>query len=127
MTFKEFITEQCKKYSKRYPKARFIGYNVGYGSMMYGTLGGVKSKHLVETPVAENLMGGLAIGLAITGYRPVLCFERHDFVLLALDSLVNHLDKMSQISGGQYRLPVLVRAIVGSRFPLNAGVQHTQD
>jgi pyruvate/2-oxoglutarate/acetoin dehydrogenase E1 component len=105
----------------------FLGYNVLYGSRAYGTLDGVPSEQCLETPVAENLMAGLAIGMALAGYRPVLFFERHDFVLNALDAIVNHLDKLESMSHGQFRAPVIIRATVGGRAPLHPGPQHTQD
>lgn len=108
-------------------RAVFLGYNVLYGSRAYGTLTGVPKEKCIETPVAENLMAGLAIGMALTGYRPVLFYERHDFVLNALDAIVNHLDKIEAMSQGQFKTPVLIRATVGGSVPLHPGPQHTQD
>ena len=104
--------------------AVFLGYNISLGSQAYGTLTHVPAHHKLEMPVAENLMAGLAIGLALAGERPVLFFERHDFVLNALDALVNHLDKLELMSHGQFCAPVIVRAAVGSRRPLDPGPQH---
>lgn len=126
MTYKEAITKQCTEYAKN-PKARFIGYNTAYGSRMYGTLANVPKSQCIETPVAENLMMGLAMGMSLEGYRPVVCFERHDFLLIALDAIVNHLDKMPYLSGDQFKFPVIVRAIAGGSRPLDAGVQHTNN
>ena len=105
----------------------FLGYNVLYGSRAYGTLTGVAKAQCIETPVAENLMAGLAIGMSLTGYRPVLFYERHDFVLNALDAIVNHLDKIEALSQWQFKTPVIIRATVGGRVPLHPGPQHTQD
>lgn len=126
MTYKELITLECEKYAKN-PKARFIGYNTVFGSRMYGTLNKVDKDQCIEMPVAENLMMGLAMGMSLEGYRPVVCFERHDFMLLAMDAMLNHLDKMPWMSEGQYQFPVLIRAIVGSSRPLNPGPQHVQN
>jgi len=105
----------------------FLGYNVLYGSRAYGTLNGVPKSMCIETPVAENLMAGLAIGMSLTGSRPVLFYERHDFVLNALDAIVNHLDKIESMSQGQFKTPVIIRATVGGSEPLHPGPQHTQD
>ena len=66
--------------------AIFIGYNVKFGNAM-GTLKNVSDDQKVETPVAENLMSGLAIGMSFEGLRPVLYFERHDFMLVAADAI----------------------------------------
>jgi pyruvate dehydrogenase E1 component beta subunit len=124
MTYQQAISLMCEEYATD-PMVRFIGYNVRYGSRMYGTLNKVAQCRCVETPVSENLMMGLAMGMSLEGYKPVVCFERHDFLLLALDAIVNHLDKLPKM--GDVKFPVIVRAIVGGKFPLDAGLQHTQD
>jgi len=105
----------------------FIGYNTAYGSRMYHTLDYVAPEKCIEMPVAENLMMGMAMGMSLTGYRPVVCFERHDFLLPAMDAILNHLDKLPTLSGGQFTFPVVIRAIVGSKKSLDPGIQHTQD
>jgi len=109
------------------PDVFFIGYNVNYGSRAYGTLADVPKSKCLEMPVAENLMTGFAIGMAFEGFKPVLIFERHDFMLNALDAIVNHLDKLKEMSNGQFAAPVIIRAIVGSKKPLYPGPQHIQD
>lgn len=108
-------------------RIRFIGYNVKYGSRAYGTLNGVQLEKLIETPVAENLMAGLAIGLSLEGFIPLVWFERHDFILNALDALVNHADKINEISHGEFNVPLIIRAAVGATKPLYPGLQHTQN
>jgi len=105
----------------------FIGYNILYGSKAYGTLSAVPAEMCIETPVAENLMAGLATGMALAGFKPVLFFERHDFILNALDCIVNHLDKLETLSHKEYSAPVIIRAIVGASEPLDPGPQHVQD
>jgi pyruvate/2-oxoglutarate/acetoin dehydrogenase E1 component len=50
-----------------------------------------------------------------------------DFMLRALDQLVNHLDKLERMSRGQWKPKVIIRTRVGSKTPLDAGPQHTQD
>ena len=107
--------------------AIFIGYNVKYGSHVYGTITDVSESQRLETPVAENLMTGLALGMSLENIRPVLCFERHDFMLNGLDALANHLDKFEEMSEGQFHLRVIIRAIIGSKKPLYPGLQHTQN
>lgn len=105
----------------------FLGYNVKYGSRAYGTLSSVPESRCLETPLAENLMMGLANGMSLEGFRPVVFFERHDFLLNALDAIVNHTDKISLLSREQFRMPVIIRAVVGARHPLEPGLQHRQD
>src|SRR3989344_53299 len=108
-------------------KSVFIGYNISYGSKAYGTLKDIPDSKKIETPVTENLMMGLAMGMSLEGFRPIVFFERHDFMLIALDAIVNHLDKFEVMSNGQYKLPVIIRATVGSKKPLDPGPQHTKD
>lgn len=105
----------------------FLGYNISFGSKAYGTLKDIPREKKIETPVAENLMSGLAIGLSLEGFKPVLFFERHDFMLVALDSIVNHLDKIEEMSKGRFKTPVIIRASIGSTKPIDPGPQHKQD
>ena len=95
MKYKEAIKKSMEMLAKD-KNAVFIGYNVNYGSRMYGTLVDIPKSKCLETPVAENLMAGLSMGMAIEGYKPVLIFERHDFMLNSLDAIVNHLDKIEK-------------------------------
>lgn len=127
MTYKECIINSIDKYYSSNELVKFIGYNTAKGSRMYGTLEHVPEDACIETPVCENLMAGMAVGMALAGYKPVLCFERHDFILVALDGIVNHIDKMSYINNYQIKLPIVIRAIVGADWPLRVGVQHKQE
>lgn len=127
MKYKDVLIESMANLAKD-EKRIFLGYNVAYGSKAYSTLVGVPKEKCLETPLAENLMLDLGIGLAIEGYKPVIFFERHDFLFNALDAIVNHLDKIAKLSYGQFNsLPVIIRAVVGSKKPLYPGLQHMQD
>lgn len=125
MKYQEALT-QSMEFLARDEKRIFIGYNIRHGSQAYATLKPVQSKCL-EMPVAENLMVGLAIGMSLEGYKPVIFFERQDFMLNALDSIVNHLDKFREMSKGGFNPSVIIRATVGTNKPLDPGMQHTQD
>jgi pyruvate/2-oxoglutarate/acetoin dehydrogenase E1 component len=73
-------------------------------------------------------MVGLAIGMALAGRRPLVYFERFDFVLNAADAIVNHLDKMATMSRGEFSPAVILRCVVGNtKKPLFTGETHTQD
>ena len=106
--------------------AIFIGYNVARGDAM-GTLKGVPIDQKLETPVAENLMSGLAIGMSFEGFLPVLYFERHDFMLVAADAIGNHIDKIERISHGEYKVPAIIRAVEAFGGPFYSGPTHHQD
>ena len=104
----------------------FVGYNVRHGSA-YGSLKNIPEEQRLETPLAENLMAGLAMGMSLEGFRPVLFFERHEFVLNAIDAIVNTLDIIDVISDGNYRMPVIIKAVQGSYKPFYAGLTHTRN
>lgn len=109
------------------PARRFLGYGVVQGRAM-GTMKGIDVRQMVETPVAENLMVGMATGMALHGIRPVVFIERCDFLLNAADALVNHLDKMSLISRGEFKPAAIIRVVVGNRTNgLQTGATHVQD
>lgn len=126
MTYKEQITSSNTELGKD-PKTRFIGYGLQKGRAL-GTLKNVPSEQILEMPVAENLMMGVAIGMALTGLKPVVFVERMDFFMNAMDALVNHLDKINDISNGEFNPKVIIRCIVGNvTKPLYTGATHTQD
>lgn len=110
------------------PLVRFVGYGVKIGGRAMGTLGRVSSDQLIEMPVAENLMVSFAIGLSLKGLKPVVFIERFDFILNALDAIVNHLDKIETISHGEFKPTMILRIVAGNRDkPLFTGKTHTQD
>lgn len=104
----------------------FVGYNVLYGNAM-GTLGDVPDDQKLETPVAENLMAGLAIGMSFEGFKPVVYYERHDFMLVAADAIGNHINHIERISHGEYKTPVIIRTVVADGGPFYSGPTHSQD
>lgn len=124
LSYKEAVGLSMQELADR--NAVFIGYNVARGDAM-GTLKGVPDSKKLETPVAENLMAGLAIGMSFEGFIPVLYYERHDFMLVAMDAIVNHIDKIERISHGQYKVPVIIRAVVADAGPFYSGPTHSQD
>ena len=109
-------------------KTIFIGQSVKYsGNAIFNTLIDVSDKKKIEFPVAEEMQMGTSIGLAMNGHIPITCYPRFDFLLLACNQLINHLDKMRAMSENQFELKVIIRTSVGSKKPLNGGIQHTQN
>ena len=110
------------------PRTIFIGQSVKYsGNSIYNTLKTISDDRKIETPVFEETQMGFSIGLAMEGFVPVTCYPRFDFLLLAVNQLVNHLDKMEEMTRGTYKPRVIIRTSIGAKVPLNGGVQHTQD
>ena len=81
----------------------------------------------LELPVEEDFQMGLSIGLAIQGYIPISVFPRWNFMLLATNQIVNHLDKFREITSSKFKEKVIVRTGIGSISPLHPGPQHTGD
>lgn len=109
-----------------HPKTVFVGQSVKYdGQAQYETFSGVPMEKRIEMPVAEDFQMGFCIGLSLQGFIPVSFYPRMDFLLLALNQLVNHLDKIPLMS--DYRPKVIIRTCVGQKNPLDAGLQHTQN
>jgi pyruvate/2-oxoglutarate/acetoin dehydrogenase E1 component len=110
------------------PDTLFLGQAVEYpGTAMTNTLQGVPCNKLLEMPVAEEMQMGISIGLAVNGIVPVTIYPRWNFLLLAVNQLVNHLDKLSLYSNGEYKPKVIIRTAIGSERPINPQIQHTGD
>jgi acetoin:2,6-dichlorophenolindophenol oxidoreductase subunit beta len=79
---------------------------------------------MVNTPISEGTVMGLAIGAATAGLRPVVEIMFIDFITLAMDQLVNHAAKLHYMSGGQLKIPLTVRVQCGISGTM--GAHHSQ-
>lgn len=106
----------------------FLGQSIAYpGHIMFGTLENVPMFKRVELPIFEDVQLGMSVGLALEGYIPISIYPRMDFLIIAMNQLVNHLDKIEEMSCGQFKPKVIIRTMVGSTKPFNSGAQHSQD
>jgi len=106
----------------------FLGQAVNYsGNAMFNTTKTVPTEKRIELPVFEDVQMGMSLGMAYEGVVPITSYPRFDFLICAVNQLVNHVDKMTIISEGQYQPRIIIRTSIGSRIPLDAGEQHTQD
>lgn len=80
----------------------------------------------IELPPTENMQMGISIGLSFEGIIPITTFLRHNFLLLALDQLVNHLDNLV-LMGWREPPKLIVRTLVGATKPLLTGPQHSSN
>jgi len=125
--YRDHVAAEMKWLAKK-PKTVFIGEGLINAGRVYGTMDGVPLRKCIEMPIAENLIMGSAIGLALAGYRPVVVFQRMDFMLIATDQIINHLVAMPKMSGGTVIPNVIIRAIIGSRNKkFDVGIQHNQN
>lgn len=110
------------------PETLFLGQAVEVaGTAITNTLKDVEKQKLLEVPVAEDFQLGFSIGLALDGVIPISIYPRWNFLLLATNQLVNHLDKISLYSHGEFSPKVIIRTAIGSERPLNPQIQHVGD
>jgi pyruvate/2-oxoglutarate/acetoin dehydrogenase E1 component len=106
----------------------FLGQAVAVaGTAMTNTLKDVPADRLIELPVAEEMQMGMTTGIALTGLVPVSIFPRWNFLLYAINQLVNHLDKVQVMSNGGYKAKAIIRTGIGSQRPLHPQYQHVGD
>jgi pyruvate/2-oxoglutarate/acetoin dehydrogenase E1 component len=126
----KYFDELCRAmdYLAADPRTMFLGQAVACpGTAMSNTLKRVAPEKLWELPVTEELQMGIATGLALIGLVPVAIFPRWNFLLLAVNQVVNHLDKLPLITNGGYQPKVILRTSIGSVRPLNPQHQHVGD
>ncbi len=108
------------------PRSIFLGQSVACpGTGMTESFADVPREKLLELPVFEDCQLGMSIGLALDGMLPVSVYPRWNFLLLAANQLVNHLDAIPRYS--DFRPRVIIRVAVGSKNPLDPGPQHLGD
>jgi|TARA_R110000824_G_scaffold383409_3_gene576965 pyruvate/2-oxoglutarate/acetoin dehydrogenase E1 component len=110
------------------PDTMFLGQAVEYkGTAMTNTLKDVDPSKLLEMPVDEEMQMGITNGLAVAGTVPISIYPRWNFLLLTMNQLINHLDRMPAFSHGEYVPKVIVRTGIGSERPLHPQAQHVGD
>jgi pyruvate/2-oxoglutarate/acetoin dehydrogenase E1 component len=115
-------------YLSKDPRTIFLGQAVAYpGTAMTNTLKSIPKNKLYELPVAEEMQLGISNGLALNNYIPISIFPRWNFLLLATNQLINHLDKFEVMSQGLFKTKVIIRTSIGSQRPLHPQHQHVGD
>ena len=106
----------------------FLGQSMVYGGIaIANSFNSIPLEKRIEMTVAENLQLGISTGMALTGYVPISVYPRWNFLILASDQLVNHLDKLSEMTLGQYKPKVIIRVAVGVTKPVDPQEQHVGD
>jgi acetoin:2,6-dichlorophenolindophenol oxidoreductase subunit beta len=128
LTYREAIRLALEHEMDSDPSVILMGEDVGEAGGPFKTSAGLIErfgpKRVMDTPIAENSFVGVAIGMAITGLRPVVEIMFADFLAVAMDSVANEAAKYRFMSGGKFQVPLTIRAIggAGARF----GAQHSQ-
>ncbi len=128
ITYSESILEGFKFLLENYPEVFIIGqglwspWYVGNSmknlDIMYG------KERIIDTPVSENAVTGAAIGASLCGMKPIVVHPRMDFLLYAMDPIINQSAKWSYMFGGQANPQVTIRSIVNRGG--EQGAQHSQ-
>ncbi len=106
----------------------FLGQAVAApGTAMSNTLCDVSLEKRIELPVVEEMQMGMSLGMSLSGLVPVTVYPRWNFLLLATNQLVNHVDKMAVMSHGEFVPRLIIRTSVGSERPLHPQHQHVGD
>ena len=121
-------TKQAMEWLGKKKDTIFLGQTVEYpGSPMFKSLENVPKEKKLELPVMEDCQLGMSIGLSLEGYVPISIFPRMDFLLCAMNQLINHLDKIERTTNGQFNTGVIIRTQIGNTKPLYPGHQHCGD
>lgn len=126
-TYVEAIRSALHEEMSRDESVYLFGEDVALGGP-FGVTNGLGESfgahRVVNTPISEGTVMGLAIGAALTGLRPVVEIMFMDFITLAMDQLVNHAAKLHYMSGGQLKVPLTVRIQCGISGTM--GAHHSQ-
>ena len=124
----EAIREGLTEAAMRDSSVLLMAEGIADPSSIYGTTANIGKRidprRLIEMPLSENALCGVAVGAALMGKRPVISFQRVEFALLAFEQIVNNAAKAHYISNGRHKVPLLIRLIVGRGW--GQGPEHSQ-
>ena len=127
ITYREAVVAALQEEMRRDPKTLIMGEDIGPSGGPFKTCQGLYEEfgqaRVRDTPISETGFVGAALGLAITGYRPIVEIMFSDFLGVCFDQIVNGIAKHRFMSGGQFAVPVTIRAIGGAG--LRFGPQHS--
>ncbi len=117
MTHMEAVIEAMALEMRRDPRVFFIGQDVGpFGGSMQGTKGLYEEfgpQRILEAPISESAMVGVALGAALFGRRPIVEISFGEFLPAAMNQLINQAPNLHYMTGGSARVPVVIRTRVG--------------
>ncbi|MFE4523759.1 alpha-ketoacid dehydrogenase subunit beta [Cytobacillus firmus] len=126
--YNKAINSALREEMYRDPKVFIAGEDVGESGGSFGITRGLINEfgqsRVIDTPISESAIVGLAVGASSTGMRPIIEIMFMDFIAVCFDQIINQAAKMRYMSGGQMTLPLVIRTQSGAG--LNAGPQHSQ-
>src|ERR1700689_2905121 len=128
LTYVEALREAVAQEMRRDVRVFVMGLDVDDHKAIQGSTRGLVeefgSERVFGTPLSEDAMTGVAIGAAIAGMRPIHVHIRMDFLMLCMNQLVNIAAKSHYMYGGQVKVPLVVRSMIGKSW--GQGAQHSQ-
>ena len=128
VTYREALRRALDEELARDEKVFLMGEEIGRFEGSYKVTAGLYAKYgarrVRETPIAEEGFVGAGIGAAMLGLRPVVEIMTINFILVAMDMVVNHAAKVRQMFGGKVGVPLVIRTPAGAGAQLTA--QHSQ-
>ena len=128
ITFAEALSEAVAEEMRRDEKIFVIGEDVAKWGSLFGAtkglLGEFGEERVLDTPISESAITGCGVGAALLGMRPIVEIMYIDFIMLAMDQIVNQAAKMSYISDGKSKVPLVIRTQGGTGR--RCGMQHSQ-
>jgi pyruvate/2-oxoglutarate/acetoin dehydrogenase E1 component len=128
LTLGEAVREALAEELRRDPRVFVMGEDVAEAGTAFKVLSGLVEEfgpeRMLDTPISEAGFTGIAVGAAMTGMRPVVDIMFGDFVGLTMDQMVNQAAKVHYMSGGKWKVPMVMRATLGATR--RSGSQHSQ-
>lgn len=128
VTYAEAIREATRSILAADPNSVLLGQGVADHKAIFGSATGLLEQfgpdRVIETPLAEEGITGVAVGFALAGGYPMMTHIRMDFVLLSMNQIVNMAAKYRYMFAGNHQVPLLIRTVVGRSW--GQGAQHSQ-
>jgi pyruvate/2-oxoglutarate/acetoin dehydrogenase E1 component len=128
LTYVDALREGVAQEMRRDPSVFLFGLDTDDHKAIQGSTRGLVeefgSERVFGTPLSEDAMTGIAIGAAMAGMRPIHVHIRMDFLMLAMNQLINIAAKSRYMYGGQVKVPMVVRSMIGKSW--GQGAQHSQ-
>ena len=128
LTFAQAIREGLAEEMRRDSTVCIMGEDVAEAGTPFKVLSGLLEEfgkeRVLDTPISEAGFTGLAVGAAMTGMRPVVDIMFGDFITLTMDQMVNQAAKIHYMSGGKWKVPMVMRTTMGATR--RSAAQHSQ-
>src|SRR5215468_9805396 len=128
LTFAQAIREALAEEMRRDPSVCIMGEDVAEAGTPFIVLSGLVEEfgkdRVLDTPISEAGFTGIGVGAAMTGLRPIVDIMFGDFITLTMDQMVNQAAKVHYMSGGHWKVPMVMRTTLGATR--RSAAQHSQ-